>query len=96
MPVTQTGRTNLVAGVGQMLLVLGPGDGLVVQEVGNGGYIGRCAVVFIVVHAESITSNSSKIIGLGGMSSRIEVGPRLVISTECRVDYYPITYSRIP
>lgn len=65
---------TLVAGVGQVLLVLTPGNLLGVEQIGNGGDVGWQLVEVIVVHAKGITGSGGSVVGLRGVSQGKVVG----------------------
>ena len=69
-----------------MLLVLSPRDGLLVQQVSDGGNISRRLVEIIVVHAKGVTTNCREVVGLGRVSEGIELGPGVLVSGADRVD----------
>lgn len=64
----------LVAGVGEVLLVLAPGDLLGVEQVGNGGDVGGQLVEVVVVHAEGLTGGGGTVVGLRRVSQGEVVG----------------------
>lgn len=76
----------LKTGVRHMLLVLSPRDGLLVQQVSDGGNISRGLVEVIIVHAKGITTNCREVVGLGRVSEGIELGPGVLVSGADRVD----------
>lgn len=61
-----------------MFLVLSPGNMLRVEQVGDGRNVGRDLVEIIIVHAKSVSSGGSAVVGLGGMGSCKEIGARKV------------------
>lgn len=69
-----------------MLLVLRPRNGLLVQQVSDGGNISRGLVEVIIVHAKSVTTNCREVVGLGRVSEGIELGPGVLVSGADRVD----------
>lgn len=69
-----------------VLLVLRPRDGLLVQEVSDGGNICRRLVEIIVVHAKGVTTNCREVVGLRRVGEGIELGPGVRVSEAERVD----------
>ena len=87
----------LEAGVRDLLLVLAPRDTLGVQQISNGGDVGRHLVEVVIVHAESVTTSGGTVVGLRRVGDSIVVGPTKEL--ECIPVGYKTqlrTYSRIP
>ena len=57
----------LEARIRHTLLVLGPRDALGVEQINNGGDVGREEVEIIIVHAEVVTGGGSAVVWLGRM-----------------------------
>lgn len=51
----QDGKSNLVTSIRESLLVLAPRDLLGVEQIGDGGNIGRDLLEIIIVHAKVVT-----------------------------------------
>lgn len=65
----------LEAGEGHVLLVLAPRDALGIEQISDGGDVGRNLVEVVVVHAKGVTTSSSAVVRLRRVGHSVEVGP---------------------
>lgn len=66
----------LETGIGNVLLVFGPRDALGVKQISNARNVARDLFEVIIIHSKRVTASGSAVVGLGGMSDSIEVGPK--------------------